>query len=29
MHDEDWTFISMDTKVGSPKFHTSGLKSIQ
>ena len=27
--DEDWTFTSMDTKIGSPTFHTCGLKSIQ
>ena len=29
MHDDDWTFISMDTKIGCPTFHTWGLKSIQ
>ena len=28
IHDEDWTFTSMDTKIGSPTFHTWGLKSI-
>ena len=29
MHDDDWTFTSMDAKIGSPTCHTSGLKSIQ
>ena len=29
MHDDDWTFTSMDAKIGSPTFHTWGLKSIR
>ena len=29
IYDEDWTFTSMDAKIGSPTFHTWGLKSIQ
>ena len=29
MHDDEWTFTSMGTKIGSPTFHTWGLKSIQ
>ena len=29
MHDDDWTFTSMDAKIVSPKFHTWGLKYIQ
>ena len=29
MHDDDWTFTSMDAKIGSPTFHTWLLKSIQ
>ena len=28
MHDNDWTFTSMDTKLGIPTFYTWGLKSI-
>ena len=29
MHNDEWTFTSMDTKIGSPIFHTWGLKSLQ
>ena len=29
MYDDEWTFTNMDTKIGSPTFHTWGLKSIQ
>ena len=28
IHDDDWTFTNMDTKIGSPRFYTGGLKSI-
>ena len=28
MHDDDRAFTSMDAKIGSPTFHTWGLKSI-
>ena len=27
MHDDNWTFNSMDTKTGCQTFHTWGLKS--
>ena len=26
MHDDNWTFNSMDAKTGYPTFHTWGLK---
>ena len=29
INDEDWAFTSMDTKIGTPTFHTWGLKSIK
>ena len=28
IHDDDWTFTSMDTKIDSRTFYTWGLKSI-
>ena len=28
MHDDDWAFIIMDTKISCPAFYTWGLKSI-
>ena len=28
IHDDDWTFISMDAKIGSPTFYTWCLKHI-
>ena len=27
LHGDDWTFTSMDTKIGSPTFYTWDLKS--
>ena len=27
MHDDDWIFTNIDTKIGSPKFYTLDLKS--
>ena len=28
IHDDDWTFTGMDTKIGCPKFDPSDLKFI-